>query len=129
MSSSISPTPLSEPLYQYVLAVGMREPDVFRELREETAQLPEGGMQIAPEQGPFLAMLVQLMGAKTCLEVGTFTGYSAAWVAGVLPDDGRLICCEIDETFAAIARKFWGLAGVRGKIDLRMGPALDVLNQ
>jgi predicted O-methyltransferase YrrM len=129
MSSSIPPTPLSEPLYEYALAVGLREPDIFRELRDETARLPEGGMQIAPEQGPLLALLIQLMGAKTCLEVGTFTGYSALWVASVLPADGTVLCCDVSEEYTTVARKYWAKAGLADRIDLRIAPALDTLDQ
>src|SRR5262249_59340185 len=103
------------------------EAEALRALREETAKLPEWEWQIGAEQGAFLALLVQLMGARRCLEVGTFTGYSAAWVASALPADGKVICCEVNETYAAIARKHWAAAGVAGKIDLRMGPALDTL--
>jgi predicted O-methyltransferase YrrM len=120
---------MTDSLYEYVLSVSLREPEPLRALREETSRLPEAEWQIAPEQGPFLAMLVQLMGAKECLEVGTFTGYSAAWVASVLPPGGRLTCCEINETYAAIARKYFGLAGVADRITLRMGPALDTLRE
>jgi predicted O-methyltransferase YrrM len=109
--------------------VGLREPDAFRELREATGKLPDAEWQIAPEQGPFLALLVQLMGAKNCLEVGTFTGYSAAWVASVLPYDGTVVCCEINDDFAAVAREHWEKAGLAHLIDLRMGPALDTLDQ
>lgn len=129
MKSFVRPTPMSDSLYEYVLSVSLREPEPLRALREDTSKLSEAEWQIAPEQGPFLALLVQLMGAKHCLEVGTFTGYSAAWVASVLPADGRIICCEINETFAAVARKHWAAAGVAGKIELRMAPALDTLNQ
>jgi O-methyltransferase len=129
MHSFVRPTPMTDSLYEYVLSVSLREPESLRALREETSKLSEAEWQIAPEQGPFLALLVQLMGAKHCLEVGTFTGYSAAWVASVLPADGRIICCEINEAFAAIARKHWAVAGVAGKIELRMAPALDTLNQ
>lgn len=128
MHSFVRPTPVTDRLYEYVLSVSLREPEALRALREETGRLTEGEWQIAPEQGPFLAMLVQLMGAKNCLEVGTFTGYSAAWVASALPPDGKLICCEVSEPYAAVARKHWAAAGVAGKIDLRMGPALDTLN-
>src|SRR5580700_831360 len=128
LPSFVRPTPMTDRLYEYSLAVGQREPAAFRALREETAKLPECEWQIAPEQGPFLAMLVQLMGAKKCLEVGTFTGYSAAWVASVLPPDGKIICCDINESYAAIARKYWSIAGVAGKIDMRLAPALDTLN-
>ena len=84
LASYVRPTPMTDRLYEYVLSVGVREPAAFEALRADTAQLPECEWQIAPEQGPFLAMLVQLMGAKKCLEVGTFTGYSAMWVAGAL---------------------------------------------
>jgi O-methyltransferase len=129
MKSFVRPTPLTDSLYEYVLSVSLREPEPLHELREETAELSEAEWQIAPEQGPFLAMLVQLSGARQCLEVGTFTGYSAAWVAGVLPADGRIICCDVNETYAAIARKYWAKAGLDGKIDLRLAPALDTLKQ
>ncbi len=127
MQSFVRPTPMTDRLYEYVLSVSLREPEVFRAIREETAKLPDAEWQIAPEQGPLLAMLVQLMGAKNCLEVGTFTGYSAAWVASVLPADGKIICCELNNTFADIARKHWAAAGLTDKIDLRMGRALDTL--
>ena len=127
LKSFVRPTPMSDRLYEYVLSVSFREPKALEALREETARLPDSEWQIAPEQGPFLAMLVQLMGAKNCLEVGTFTGYSAAWVASVLPPGGKILCCELNESFAAIARKHWAEAGVATKIDLRMGPALDTL--
>src|SRR4051794_35060444 len=127
MTSFVRPTPMTDRLYEYVLAVSLREPAAFRELREETGRLKEGEWQIAPEQGPFLAMLVQLMGAKHCLEVGTFTGYSAAWVASALPPGGKVVCCEISETYAAIARKHWAKSGLADRIELKMGPALATL--
>src|SRR5580692_8724890 len=98
MHSFVKPTPITDSLYEYVLSVSLREPESLRALREETSKLSDAEWQIAPEQGPFLALLVQLMGAKKCLEVGTFTGYSAAWVANVLPPEGRLICCDISDT-------------------------------
>src|SRR3974390_3152870 len=125
MRSFVRPTPMTDNLYEYVLSVSLREPDSLRTLREETGKLSEAEWQIAPEQGPFLAMLVQLMGAKECLEVGTFTGYSAAWVASVLPADGRIICCDVSETYAAIARKYWTLSKVADKIELRLAPAIE----
>jgi predicted O-methyltransferase YrrM len=127
LQSFVRPTAMTDRLYDYVLSVSLREPEAFRAIREETASLPDAEWQIAPEQGPFLAMLVQLMGAKKCLEVGTFTGYSAAWIASVLPADGTITCCEINTTFADIARKHWTAAGLTKKIELRMGPALDTL--
>ncbi len=128
MTSFVRPTPVTDRLYEYVLSVSLREPEALRALRDETARLAEAEWQIAPEQGPFLALLVRLMGAKRCLEVGTFTGYSAAWVAGALPADGSILCCDVNETYAAIARKYWDLAGVAGKIELKLAPALDTLN-
>ncbi len=124
----VRPTPMTDALYEYSLAVGLREPDLFRALREETGRLTHAGMQIAPEQGPLLALLVQLLGAKNCLEVGTFTGYSSLWVASVLPPGGRLICCDVSEEYTALARKYWALTGLAAKIDLRLGPALDTLD-
>jgi len=127
LDSFVRPTPMTDRLYEYVLSVSLREPEAFRALREETGKLPECEWQIAPEQGAFLAMLVELMGATSCLEVGTFTGYSAAWVASALPSGGSITCCEVNETYAAIARKHWTQAGLSAKIDLRMGPALDTL--
>jgi caffeoyl-CoA O-methyltransferase len=128
MTSFVRPTPITDRLYDYALAAGVREPEVFRELREETRKLPDAEMQIAPEQGPLLALLVRLMWARKGIEVGTFTGYSALWVASALPDDGKLICCEVSETFAALARTYWEKAGLADKIDLRMGPALGTLD-
>jgi O-methyltransferase len=129
MHSFVRPTPMTDSLYEYVLSVSLREPESLRALREETSKLSEAEWQIAPEQGPFLALLVQLMGAKKCLEVGTFTGYSSAWVASALPPEGRIICCDFNDTYAAIARKYWVIAGVDGKIDLRLAPAIDTLNE
>jgi predicted O-methyltransferase YrrM len=123
----VRPTPMTDALYEYSLAVGLREPDLFRALREETSRLTHCEMQIAPEQGPFLAMLAQVLGARNCLEVGTFTGYSSLWVASVLPPDGNLICCDVNEEYTALARKYWALTGLAGKIDLRLGPAIDTL--
>jgi predicted O-methyltransferase YrrM len=124
----VRPTSITDALYEYVLAVGLREPEAFRALRAETGRLANGEMQIAPEQGPLLALLVQMLGAKNCLEIGTFTGYSSLWVASALPPDGKLICCDVSEEYTALARKFWEKTGLAAKIDLRLGPALDTLN-
>jgi predicted O-methyltransferase YrrM len=129
LPSFVRPTPITDHLYEYALAVGLREPETFRALREETGKLSECEWQIAPEQGPLLAMLIQLMGAKKCLEVGTFTGYSAAWVASVLPPDGKIICCEINETYANIARKHLTAMGLIDKVELRVAPATETLSQ
>lgn len=119
---------LTDELYDYLLSVSLREPPLLARLREETAALPEAGMQIAPEQGQFMALLVQLIGARRTLEVGTFTGYSALSVALALPADGEIVACDISEAFTSIARRYWAEAGVAGKIDLRLGPALESLD-
>jgi caffeoyl-CoA O-methyltransferase len=119
---------LPEELHAYLLDVGVREPDLLRQLREETAAMPEHDMQIAPEQGALMALLVELTGARRCLEVGTFTGYSSLSVALALPADGRLVCCDISREWTDIARRYWAQAGVADKIELRLGPALDTLD-
>ena len=119
---------LSETLHQYLLDASLREPDVMKRLREETAQHPESTMQIAPEQGQFMQLLVRLMGAQKTLEVGTFTGYSALAVALALPHDGQLIACDVSEDYTRIARRYWQDAGVASKIDLRIAPAVDTLD-
>lgn len=115
-------------LHAYVLDVGVREPEVLARLREETAALPQHQMQIAPEQGALLAMLVQLVGARRCLEVGTFTGYSSTAVALALPDDGRLTCCDVSREWTDVARRYWDRAGVADKVDLRLAPAAETLD-
>ncbi|MCH8237120.1 MAG: class I SAM-dependent methyltransferase [Proteobacteria bacterium] len=119
---------LDDALYEYLLSVSLRESDVLRRLREETAALPQHNMQIAPEQGQFMALLAELIGARKCLEIGTFTGYSALAVAAVLPEDGTLIACDISDDFTSRAKPFWREAGVAGRIDLRIGPAMDTLD-
>jgi caffeoyl-CoA O-methyltransferase len=119
---------LSDELAAYVVEVGTREPDVLARLRAETATLPERNMQIAPEQGAFLAMLVELTGARRCIEVGTFTGYSSLTVARALPDDGTLVCCDVSEEWTALASRYWAEAGVEQKIDLRIAPASETLD-
>ena len=100
----------------------------MRKLREETASLEKANMQISPEQGQFMALLVELMGARNALEVGTFTGYSALAVALALPEDGRLVACDVSEQWTAIGRRYWEEAGVAHKIDLRLAPALETLD-
>jgi caffeoyl-CoA O-methyltransferase len=119
---------LSEAVSQYLMQVGLREPNVLRSVREETARLPDGHIQIAPEQGQLMALLVHLTNARSCLEIGTFTGYSALALALALPAEGRVVTCEIDPTFGAMAREHWQRAKVAHKIDLRFGPALDTLD-
>lgn len=123
-SNALNVTP---ELLAYVRRVGVREPDVLRRLREETARLPQAQMQIAPEQGAFLALLMRLMGARRTLEVGTFTGYSSTWVALALPDDGRIVCCDVSREWTDVASRSWADAGVADKITLRLGPATETL--
>jgi len=118
---------LTDSLYEYLLSVSLREPDVLRRLRAETAAYPDARMQIAPEQGQFMALLARLTGARRCLEVGVFTGYSSLAVALALPDDGRIVACDVSEEWTAVARRYWAEAGVAHKIDLRLAPALDTL--
>lgn len=120
---------LTDRLYNYALKVSLREPAVMRRLRAETARLPERRMQTAPEEAQFLGLLVELIGAKRVLEVGTFTGYSALAMALALPKDGRLVACDISESFTAIARRCWKKAGVVDKITLELGPALKTLDR
>lgn len=115
--------------YQYVLNKGVREPDVARRLREETQQLPNAMMQIGPDQGQFMKFLVQIIGAKKTLEVGVFTGYSALWVALGLPDDGRIVACDVSEEYTSVGKRYWKEAGVDQKIDLRLAPALETLDE
>lgn len=118
---------MTDQLYDYMLQVSLREDDVMRRLREETQQREDANMQIAPEQGQFMALLAELIGARRCIEVGTFTGYSALAVARVLPEDGQLVCCDIDEDYTSVGRGYWKEAGVAGKIDLRIAPAKETL--
>ena len=119
---------LNDALYEYLLSVSLREPDVLCRLREETAKMPQHNMQISPEQGQFIVLLVELTGARKCLEVGTFTGYSTLSVALALPEDGQIVACDISEEFTSRAKPYWQKAGVAGKIDLRLGPALETLD-
>lgn len=125
----MSKTFISDALYDYLLGVSLREPEILQALRQETASHPMSQMQIAPDQGQLMAFLVQLMGAKQALEIGVFTGYSSLAVALALPPDGKLIACDVSEDYTAIARRYWQAAGVADKIDLRIAPALDSLNQ
>lgn len=123
MSSHVRPTLLTDTLYDYVLSVGLREPDVLRRLREATALLPDGEWQTAPEQGPVLELLLNLLGARRVLEVGTFTGYGTLWMALTLPPDGKVITCDVSIDFPAIGQPFWQEAGVADRIEFRAGPA------
>lgn len=119
---------LSPDLHNYVLAMSVKESDVLRRLRAETSQLSRSGMQVGPEQGQFMAMLVRLMGARRCLEIGVFTGYSALVVAQALPTDGTLVACDVNHAWTDIARRYWKEAGVSDRIELRVAPALETLD-
>jgi predicted O-methyltransferase YrrM len=115
--------PLDERLYAYVLDVSLRETPVLRRLREQTSKMPQSNLQIAPEQGQLMALLIRLIGAKRTIEIGVFTGYSSLVTAQALPEDGTLVACDVSEEWTRIARRYWDEAGVAGKIDLRLAPA------
>ena len=118
---------LTDHLYSYLLEHSLREPEPFRRLREETARLPQANMQIAPEQGQFMHLLARLINATRVLEIGTFTGYSALWLASALPEHGRLLALDLSEEWTAIARRYWREAGLEGRIELRLGDAAGTL--
>ena len=119
---------LSDDLYAYLFENSVREPDILRRLREETARDSMARMQIAPEQGQLMQLLVRVIGARRYLEVGVFTGYSSLAVALALPAEGRILACDISDTWTRVARRYWAEAGVAGKIDLRLAPALQTLD-
>ena len=119
---------VDDALYQYLIDHSVREHPAQAALREATRAHPHVGMQISPDQGQFMALLVRLMGARQAIEIGVFTGYSALTVALALPDDGRLLACDISDEYTRIGRPFWQQAGVAHKIDLRLAPALETLD-
>jgi len=119
---------LSEELAQYYAKVGLREPALFAELRQETAKLPLARMQIAPEQAQLMSILVKMLDARRCVEVGVFTGYSSLAVALAMPPEGRLLACDVSEEWTAVARRYWQRAGVAHKIELKLAPALQTLD-
>lgn len=118
-----------EDVYRYLLEVSSREPEVLARLRAATAPRPEAVMQIGPDQGQFLALLVKLIGARRCIEIGTYTGYSALAVARALPADGKLVACDVSRTFTDVGEPFWREAGVAERIELRIQPALQTLEE
>lgn len=120
---------LTEPVYRYLCATGLRESSALASLRQETAELPLSVMQISPEQGQFMALLIRLTDARRCLEVGTFTGYSALACAEALPEDGRLLALDISAEWTAVAQRHWQAAGLAEKIELKLGPAEDSLGE
>lgn len=120
--------PMSEPLYDYLVAHGHNGDPLLAELARETEALgPIAVMQIAPEQGTLMSILVGAIGATSAIEIGTFTGYSALCVARALGPNGRLLCCDISDEWTAIARRYWEKAGVAERIELRLAPALETL--
>jgi caffeoyl-CoA O-methyltransferase len=120
---------VTDAVYKYILSNSLRESEVLKKLRDETACHPHGGMQIAPEQGQFMALLAELIGAKKVLEVGVFTGYSSTCIALALLPGGRITACDISDEYTTVARSYWEQAGVSDKIDLHLGPALDTLDR
>ena len=120
---------LDEKLREYLLNISVKESEILRELREETAQMEYSAMQISPEQGAFMSFLVELIQAKRTLEIGVFTGYSALVVAMALPEDGIVTACDVSEEWANVGMKYWKKAQVENKINLRIAPALKTLDQ
>ncbi|HEY6966752.1 MAG TPA: class I SAM-dependent methyltransferase [Burkholderiales bacterium] len=123
------PAELPKKLAAYVAAVGVRETAVQRRLRAVTRKLPRGSMQIGADQGAFMQVLVRAIGARRCLEVGTFTGYSALAVALALPPGGKIVCCDVSEEWTSVARRYWRQAGMQNKIRLHLAPALQTLKR
>jgi len=118
---------ITESIYLYLCDHSLREDPILKDLRDHTYDMEERAMQIAPEQGQFMKMLVKLIGAKNTIEVGVFTGYSSLAIALALPEDGRIVACDVNPQYTSVAEKFWVSAGVREKIDLRIGPAKNTL--
>jgi caffeoyl-CoA O-methyltransferase len=120
---------LAQEVSDYVLRASPREPDVLARLRQATAAVPHSAMQIGADQGQLMALLVKLIGARRCIELGTYTGYSALAVALALPADGLVITCDVSEEWTSIGRRFWREAGVESRIELRLRPALETLDE
>lgn len=119
---------VTDTLYDYICAVSLREPEILARLRAETAKIPLSSMQISPDQGQFMTLLVELIGARRYLEIGVFTGYSTLAVALALPVDGRVVACDVNAEWTAVAQRYWREAGVTAKIDLRLAPAVETLD-
>ena len=120
---------LDDSLYEYIISNSLREAVPLRKIRKKMSDFPEGGMQIAPDQGQFMAFLVSVLGAKYTLEIGVFTGYSSACIAQALPDDGKIVACDINENYVEMARDVWKEMGVAHKINFHLGPALHTLDK
>jgi predicted O-methyltransferase YrrM len=120
---------VTDEVHRYLIEHSVREPEVLARLRAATASLPLAQMQIGPEQGQLMALLAKLVGAKRCIEIGVFTGYSSLAVALALPPDGRILACDVSEEWTSIARRFWREAGVEHKIELKLQPAVRTLDE
>jgi predicted O-methyltransferase YrrM len=120
---------IDDRLYDYLRDVAINEPELLGQLREETAQLEYAEMQISPEQGQFMSLLIKLMGVKRAIEIGTFTGYSSICVASAMGEGGKLICCDISPQWTAVADKYWSLAGLKDRIELHTQPAEATLQR
>jgi predicted O-methyltransferase YrrM len=125
---STAQTGVAEDLAEYIRSVTLREPEILKRLRAETAKLPNAIMQISAEQGQFMGMLIRLLGAKLTLEVGVFTGYSSTAVALALPAEGKIIACDVSEEYTSMARRYWREAGIEHKVSLRLAPAAETLD-
>jgi len=119
---------MTDQLYEYLLLSSLREPEILRRLRQETAPYPHSMMQTAPEQGQFMALLLQILAAVNTIELGVYTGYSSLWTALALPPQGSIIACDINEEWTSMARRYWHEAGVAQKVDLRLAPAIETLD-
>jgi predicted O-methyltransferase YrrM len=120
---------ISDEIHQYILDHSLRDTELLKRLRTETAKLPYASMQIGPDQGQFMALLAKMIGAKRCIEIGVFTGYSALVMAMAIPPDGHIVACDVNEEWTAIGRRYWHEAGVEHKIHLRLQPALKTLDE
>ncbi len=119
---------VSDELYKYILSVSLREPDILRRLREETEPYPHSFMQISPDQGQFMSLLIHLIGATKTIDIGVYTGYSSLCVALAMPDNGKLVACDVNEEWTSMAKRYWAEAGVSHKVDLRLAPAIETLD-
>ena len=119
---------IEEHIYSYILDNSLRDQPLLAQLRQETGQMPMGMMQISPDQGQFMGLLVKLVGARKIVEVGTFTGYSSTVMAQALPADGRLVACDVSDEYTQVARRYWAEAGVDDRIELRLGPGAESLD-
>ena len=120
---------LTDKLYEYLISVSLREPEILSQLREETLYDPMAHMQISPEQGQFMSLLVKLLGATKTLEVGVYTGYSSLCVALALPPHGKVIACDVNKEWTTVAQRYWRKAGVSEKVDLYLAPALETMDK